>query len=66
MGFVNTEQTTAIIKSVAEVVEASKPIAEVAPHEPWWQVFAIVGGTIATLLTALAGVLALRKRKKKP
>jgi hypothetical protein len=64
MGFVNTEQTTAIIDSVAKVVEASQPVAEAVPKEPWWQIFAIVGGTIATLLTAWAGYVAVKKRKK--
>ena len=39
MGFVNTEQTTAIIESVAKVVEASNPeTTTVAPTDTnyWW------------------------------
>lgn len=42
-------------------------VAEILKPEPqqWWQIFAIVGGTIATLLTAIAGSVILIKRKKK-
>jgi hypothetical protein len=45
MGFVNTEQTTAIIESVAKVVEASNPETTVVPAaEPnyWWMMWIAV------------------------
>jgi len=65
MGQVNTEQTTAIIESVAKVVEAAKtPVETFVQADPWWQVFAVVGGTIATLLTAWGGYIAVKRRKK--
>ena len=67
MSDVGPSQTTAIIESVGEAiarVTTAPPVA--VPEEPWWQIFAIVGGTIAALLTALGSYLAVKNRKKKP
>ena len=52
MGFVNTEQTTAIIESVAKVVEASQPVSNVSP-EPSYMMPIVVSivGAVATGLT---------------
>ncbi len=38
MGFVNTEQTTAIIESVAKVVDAANPdiVQQVQPEPNYW------------------------------
>jgi hypothetical protein len=58
----STEQTVAVIDSVARAVQ---PVVNQPETEPWWQVFAIVGGTIATLLTAWAGYVAVKRRKNK-
>jgi hypothetical protein len=62
MGQVSTEQTVAIIDSVARAVH---PVVQQPEGEPWWQIFAIVGGTIATLLTAWAGYVAVKRKKTK-
>ena len=62
MGQVSTEQTVAIIDSVARAVQ---PVVNQPEPEPWWQIFAIVGGTIATLLTAWAGYVAVKKNREK-
>ena len=59
MGQVSSEQTVAIIDSVARAVNSSTP----APQEHWWTVFAIVGGTIAALLTAWGGYIAVKRKK---
>ena len=36
MGFVSTEQTTAIIDSVAKVVDAANPSVPVSPQQSYW------------------------------
>ena len=59
MGQVCTDQTVQIIDSVARAVH---PVVDKVP-DPWWQVFAIVGGTIAALLTAWGGYIAVKGRK---
>jgi len=59
MGFVNTEQTTAIIESVAKVVEASNPVVPVTPQQSYWWWLSL--GIIPVLLGWW-----LNKRKKKP
>ncbi len=66
MGQVSTEQTVAIIDSVANAVHsaASTPAVPVTPETTWWQIFAVVGGTIATLLTAWGGYVTIKRRKK--
>jgi len=58
MGQVSTEQTVAIIDSVARAVQ---PVTQ--SQDSWWQIFAIVGGTIAALLTAWAGYIAIKRKK---
>jgi hypothetical protein len=45
MGFVNTEQTTAIIESVAKVVDAANPDTVTQPQpEPnyWWALSLVI------------------------
>ena len=63
MGFVDTAQTVEIIESVSEAI-ASQPQPAPTPEQQWWQVFAIVGATLASLLTAWAGYVAVKRRKK--
>lgn len=64
MGFVDTEQTVRIIESVGEAMSLQPQPASM-PEQHWWQVFAIVGATVASLLTAWAGYLAVKRRQKK-
>ena len=49
-----------MIQIIETLVDVLKP-----KPQPWWQIFAIVGGTIATLLTAWVGYLAVKRRKGK-
>ena len=55
MGQPSAEQTVMIIDSVARAV--------VKGPDPWWQVFAIVGGTIAAVLTAWGGYIAIKRKR---
>lgn len=47
-----------------QIIEALAELVKPKP-DPWWQVFAIIGGTITGLLTAWAGYVAVMKRKNK-
>ena len=63
MGLISTEQTVRIIESVGEAV-ASQPQPVIVPEQHWWQVFAIVGTTVASLLTGWATYVAVKRRQK--
>ena len=49
-----------MIQIIETLSEALKP-----KPQPWWQIFAIVGGTITGLLTAWVGYTTVKRRKGK-
>lgn len=65
MGMVSTEQTVAVIEAVGDAIDAAQPDVVATPDQPLWQVIAIVGTALASLLTAWAGYVAVKRRKKK-
>lgn len=56
---VTTEQTVEVIEAVSNAIHSTPQ-----QQEPWWQVFAIVGGTLATLIPAYIGWLKFKKGKE--
>ena len=58
MGFVETEQMVRVIEATSNAI--SNTTSE--PKTAWWQIFAIVAGAMAALITAAAGIMRVRKK----
>ena len=65
MGQPSAEQTVMIIESVGEAIGSAQGSMPTPTGSEWWQIFAVVAGAIATLLTAWAGYVAVKRKGKK-